>query len=152
MPALSIAAAAGALILHSQVAVDANPGITVGEAGLIIESLNCNPTREKVSYNDHLGRKVLTIYKTPVWSWSLSGKTTLNAALLPGSHPGTALTLAEFASLNVNTANGFPIDEGFISIDSNARTGGQGELWGCAVAGELCWLPSDNIQVFRAAS
>ena len=152
MAALPVLAAAGALVIHSQVSVDATPGIQVGETGLIIESLTINPTRTKLAYDDHMGRRVMSIYKTPMWAFTLNGKTTLNAEVLPGAHPGTALTLAEFASLNAATAHRFPTAEGFISINENTRTGAQGDLWGCAIQGELCWLPTTLVTVFRVAT
>ena len=154
MAALPVLAAAGALVIHSQVSVDAAPGIQAGETGLIIESLTINPTRTKLAYDDHMGRRVMSIYKTPMWAFTLNGKTTLNGEVLPSAHPGTALTLAEFASLNAATANGFPRvhPDGFISINENTRTGAQGDLWGCAIQGELCWLPTTVVTVFRVAT
>ena len=152
MPALSTTVTQGAVIVHSQVDVDGDIGIQDGEDGMILSGLDVKPTRNKIEKTDHIARKVMKIYNTPVITLTLTGETTLNAALIPGSHPGTALTLAEFASLNTATCNGFPTDQGFLSIESNDRTGKQGDLWGLNVVAELCWLPTANIQVYRTAA
>lgn len=151
MPALSTAAALGAMLIHSQVTVDSDPGIQVGETGLLINSLDVTPSREAKVKMDHLARKVMTLFTTPVWSLSLAYETTVNAALIPGSSPGTALTLGEVASLNPATAHGFPTDQGFLSVDSNTRNGKQGDLWSGTAGMSLCWLPTGDINVYRAA-
>lgn len=139
------------MIIHSQVDVDGDPGIQVGETGLLISSLDVTPSREAKVKMDHNARKVMVLFTTPVWSMSLAYETTLNAALIPGSSPGTALTLGEVASLNPATAHGFPTDQGFFTVDSNNRNGKQGDLWSGTAGLSLCWLPTANIQVYRAA-
>jgi len=140
------------MLIHSQVDVDGDPGLQVGEEGLIIQSLDITPGREAKVKLDHLARKVMTLFVTPTLALSLAYETTLKAALIPSSTPGTALTADEVASLNPDTAFGFPIEQGFITVDGNNRNGKQGDLYSGTAAMSLCWMPTPNIAVFRAAA
>ncbi len=151
MPALSSDQANSAIIAHFQVPVDGDIGLQVGEDGMILTSVTPDETRQWEEEYDHLNRWVGGIGSRPEFMLAIEGKTTIKTALLPGAAPGTALTLAEVASLNPAMVLGTPTDQGFLSVRTNKRTALPAKLFGCSINAKLCYLPTANIEVFLAA-
>ena len=150
MPALTSPQSSAAMIGHMQVDTDASFGIQDAETGMILTSTSIDPNRTVKPKMDHLGRDIGALFTTPIWTINLEFETTMEAALIPNAHPGTALTLAELANYNANTQMGFPTS-GFLSLRQQKRNGSQGDFYKGSVTLQLCWLADAGSYVVRAA-
>jgi hypothetical protein len=151
MPALSAADSNASIIAHMQVDCDATIGLQNGEDGLLLTSLAVQPTRQAKEKYNHEDAFVGVILSRPSLTLGFEYETTLAAALIPGAHPGTALTLAEVQSINPGTLMGFPDGEGYVAILSNTPTHRPGDLNTGSAQGRLMSLPAPGAVLIRAA-